>query len=98
MLSSALEVYFQVQWRDDLVLVKEGVVQHVVSGVNSSGVLPQIHSMTPVCVSNTQTGSVRLTGTNIAGKGQTVLCRSQGMQSIPDDIEAFTNVSCESER
>lgn len=67
-----------VQWRDDLVLVKEGVVQHVVSGVNSSGVLPQIHSMTPVCVSNTQTGSVRLTGTNIAGKGQTVLCRSQG--------------------
>ena len=80
-------------------LVKEGVVQHVVSGVSSSGVLPQIHSMTPVCVSNTQTGSVRLTGTNIAGKGQTVLCRSQGMQSItPDDIKAFTNVSCDSQR
>ncbi len=73
-------VCLQVQWRDELVLVKEGVVKHVVSGAGTTGLLPEIHSMTPVCVSSAQMGAVSITGTNISGQGQTVLCRSRGMQ------------------
>ncbi|KAL3149084.1 hypothetical protein ABBQ32_001927 [Trebouxia sp. C0010 RCD-2024] len=66
------------QWKDELVLVKDGKVVHVVSREGSRGLLPEIHSMTPVCVSSTQTEAVRITGANIAGPGQVVLCRSRG--------------------
>ena len=74
------QLLLQVQWRDDLVLVKDGTVQHVVSGASSAGLLPEVHSVTPACVSNTHVGQVSISGTNIIGEGQTVLCRSQGMQ------------------
>ena len=59
-------------------LVKDGKVEHVVSREGSRGLLPEIHSMTPACVSSTQMEDVKVTGSNIAGHGQTVLCRSQG--------------------
>ena len=59
-------------------LVKDGKVVHVVSREGSRGLLPEIHSMTPACVSSTQMEAVKITGANIAGHGQTVLCRSQG--------------------
>ena len=68
----------QLQWKDELVLVKNGKVEHVVSGEGSRGLLPEIHSMIPACVSSTQMKDVKVTGSNIAGHGQTVLCRSQG--------------------
>lgn len=67
-----------VQWQDELVLVKDGAVQNVVSGASSTGLLPEIHSMSPVCISNDYMAAVSISGTNIAGQGQTVLCRSQG--------------------
>ena len=63
--------------------MKDGAVQNVVSGASSTGLLPEIHSMSPVCVSNDYMGAVSISGANIAGEGQTVLCRSQGMQSSP---------------
>ena len=69
----------QLQWKDDLVLVKDGKVEHVVSREGSRGLLPEIHSMTPVCVSTIDMEAVKITGSNIAGYGQTVLCRSQGI-------------------
>lgn len=68
----------QLQWKDELVLVKDGKVVHVVSREGSRGLLPEIHSMTPVCVSSTQMEAVKITGANIAGPGQVVLCRSRG--------------------
>lgn len=68
----------QLQWKDELVLVKDGNVEHVVSREGSQSLLPEIHSVTPVCVSSTQMEDVKVTGSNIAGHGQTVLCRSQG--------------------
>lgn len=68
-----------VQWGDELVLVKDGTVQHVVSGASSTGLLPEIHSVTPACVSSTRVGQVSISGMNIAGEGRTVLCRSQGL-------------------
>lgn len=68
----------QLQWKDELVLVKDGKVEHVVSRAGSRGLLPEIHSVTPACVSSTQMEDVKVTGSNIAGHGQTVLCRSQG--------------------
>ncbi|KAL0035224.1 hypothetical protein WJX79_007134 [Trebouxia sp. C0005] len=67
-----------VQWQDELVLVKDGAVQTVVSGASSTGLLPEIHSMSPVCVFNNHMGAVSISGANIAGEYQTVLCRSQG--------------------
>ena len=68
----------QLQWKDELVLVKDGNVEHVVSREGSQSLLPEIHSVTPVCVSSTQMEDVKVTGSNTAGHGQTVLCRSQG--------------------
>ena len=76
-------LFLQVQWQDELVLVKDGAVQNVVSGASGTGLLPEIHSMSPVCISNDYVGAVSISGANIAGEGQTVLCRSQGMQSSP---------------
>lgn len=61
--------------------MKDGAVQTVVSGASSTGLLPEIHSMSPVCVFNNHMGAVSISGANIAGEYQTVLCRSQGMQS-----------------
>ncbi len=75
--------FLQVQWQDELVLVKDGAVQNVVSGASSTGLLPEIHSMSPVCVSSDYMGAVSISGANIAGQGQTVLCRSQGRHSSP---------------
>lgn len=76
-------LFLQVQWQDELVLVKNGAVQNVVLGASSIGLLPEIHSMSPVCISNDYMGAVSISGANIAGEGQTVLCRSQGTQFPP---------------
>ncbi|DBA97467.1 TPA: hypothetical protein ACH3X1_015182 [Trebouxia sp. C0004] len=81
-----------VQWQDDLVLVKDGAVQTVVSGASSTGLLPEIHSMSPVCVSNDYMGTVSISGANIAGEGQTVLCRSQGSY-VPVEVSPVAGTS-----
>lgn len=81
-----------VQWQDELVLVKNGAVQNVVSGASSTGLLPEIHSMSPVCVSKNYSGAVSISGANIAGEGQTVLCRSQGSY-VPVEVSPVAGTS-----
>lgn len=71
----------QMQWQDDLAVVKGGKIEQVLSGVGSLGLLPQMHSVYPLCVLNSQPTTLLVSGTNIAKRGCRVLCRHQGMSS-----------------
>ena len=68
----------QVQLNDELALVKDGEVQHVLSSSGSRGVFPHIRSIKPVCVSNAEDSTVILRGSNITAAHNAVLSRCQG--------------------
>jgi ankyrin repeat protein len=67
-----------VQLNDELALVKDGEVQHVLSSSGSRGVFPHVRSIQPVCVSNAEDSTVILRGSNITAAHNAVLCRCQG--------------------
>ena len=84
----------QMQWQDELALIRDGKVQHVLSGIGSLGVLPQIHSVFPLCVSNHDTSILHISGINIAKDGCNVLCRYQGMLLRPPVTALLACQSC----
>ena len=66
------------QWQDEVALIRNGKVRYVLSGIGSLGVLPQIHCVSPLCISNQDTATLEVSGSNIATEGCSVLCRHQG--------------------
>lgn len=71
------------QWQDAVALIRNGKIQHVLSGIGSLGVLPQMHSVSPLCISNRGTSTLKVSGFNIAKQGCSVLCRHQGVWQTP---------------
>jgi hypothetical protein len=71
----------QIQWYEEVALVRDGKVLHVLSASGSRGVLPRLHSLSPLAVTSAAATTVKLIGSNIAAPDNTVLSQSQGEQS-----------------
>lgn len=68
----------QIQWYEEVALVRYGKVLHVLSASGSRGVLPRLHSVSPLAVTSAAATTVKLIGSNIAAPDNTVLAQSQG--------------------
>ncbi len=68
----------QVQLHDEVALVRNGKVLHVLSGSGSRGVFPAIDAVAPRAVLAASPGAVTLAGVNLAVPENAVLARCQG--------------------
>ncbi len=68
----------QIQWYEEVALVRDGKVLHVLSASGSRGVLPQLHSVSPLAALSSAPVTVKLLGANIATPDNSVLAQSQG--------------------
>ncbi|KAK9819901.1 hypothetical protein WJX72_003783 [[Myrmecia] bisecta] len=67
-----------IQMHDEVALVREGEVLHVLSGSGSRGVFPQVDKISPLALLTSDPEVITVTGTNIASNENSVLCRCQG--------------------
>lgn len=58
--------------------MRDGKVLHVLSASGSRGVLPQLHSVSPLAALSSAPVTVKLLGANIATPDNSVLAQSQG--------------------
>jgi len=68
----------QVQLHDEVALVRNGKVLHVLSGSGSRGVFPAIDAVAPRAVLSASPAAVTLAGVNLAVPENAVLARCQG--------------------
>lgn len=68
----------QIQWYEEVALVRNGRVLHVLSAAGSRGVLPQLHSVSPLAFPSSAPATLKLLGSNLATPDNTVLAQSQG--------------------
>lgn len=68
----------QIQWYEEVALVRNGRVLHVLSANGSKGVLPNLACVSPLAIIPTVRSNVQLLGSNIATAENIILARSQG--------------------
>ena len=68
----------QVQLRDEVALVKDGQVQHVLSGSGSRGIFPHVAEVAPIAANSVGPVKLTVTGTRISAEHNTVLARYRG--------------------
>ena len=72
----------QVQLRDEVALVKDGQVQHVLSGSGSRGIFPHVAEVAPIAVNSVGPVKLTVTGTRISAEHNTVLARYRGEAAL----------------
>ncbi|KAK9835951.1 hypothetical protein WJX81_000786 [Elliptochloris bilobata] len=75
-----------IQLHDEVALVRNGQVLHVLSGSGSRGVFPAIDAVAPRAVLASAPGPITLSGANLAVPDNAVLARCQG-QYVPVKVE-----------
>jgi hypothetical protein len=72
----------QLQLRDEIALVREGRVVHVLcTDAYGAAPLPRIESVRPLAVCGAAPAELRVVGRNITGEGAQLLCRSAGARA-----------------
>jgi hypothetical protein len=72
----------QVQWYDEVALVRDGKVLHVLLASGSKGVLPDVQRVSPLAIITSAPSTVQIMGSNIATPDNTILARSQGAPGL----------------
>lgn len=72
----------QVQLRDEVALVKDGQVQHVLSGSGSRGIFPHVAEVAPIAANSVGPVKLTVTGTRISAEHNAVLARYRGEAAL----------------
>ncbi|BDA46756.1 probable squamosa promoter-binding-like protein 4 at N-terminal half [Coccomyxa sp. Obi] len=81
-----------IQWYEEVALVRDGKVLHVLSASGSRGVLPQLHSVSPLAALSSAPVTLKLLGANIATPNNSVLAQSQGKNVDIEVVSAEANM------